>query len=293
MILRKLLIYSAILFFLLLSCSRKTPELILSCGWDQISMTDISKEVPLKVWSWTAEGSDGLPGFMRNKFLTTDDCKPINNGKQILVTSSGGGVALIEQESGNTLFYAAVPNAHSAELLPGDLLVAAASFSTKGNRLNLYSTNESNRVVFSDSLFGAHGLQWDGKRKVLWALGTEELRSYSLLKGESPELVLRNTIELPESDGHDLQFLDSKNELGLTTASGVWIYSIDTEKFSKHPLIGEENKVKSISYNSINGETAYVKAGDESWWAYYIRFAGSNRVVYLPGEKIYKVRWVY
>jgi len=283
----------ATLSLILSSCARKSPELILTCGWDEVSMTDISKEVPQKVWSWKSEGSEGLPSFMRNKFLTTDDCKALDNGKKILVTSSGGGVALIEQSSGNTLFYAAVPNAHSAELLPDGLIVAAASFSSAGNRLILYNSEKSNERVFSDSLYGAHGVQWDKKRKVLWALGTEELRSYSLIKEETSQLELNISYVLPESDGHDLQFLDNKDELCISTATGVWIFSIETGKFTKHPMIGDELKVKSVSYNHLTKQIAYVKAGEESWWAYYIRFADSKRVVYLPGEKIYKARWVY
>lgn len=256
-------------------------------------MADIGKEVPLNVWSWRAEDSDNLPGFMRNKFLTTDECKPFKNGKQILVTSSGGGVVLLEQANSNVLFYAAIPNAHSAELLPKNFLVAAASFSSMGNRLNLYHIDKSNEVIYSDSLYGAHGVEWDPKRKVLWALGTYELRSYSLNKGDKPSLSLLSSIELPEEDGHDLQFLDDKNSLCISTASAVWNYSINENSFTQDNLIGKEAKVKSVSYNNITKQTVYVKAGEESWWAYYIRFADSNRVVYLPGEKIYKARWVY
>lgn len=291
----RLLILSiaVLLLLLLISCNSKTPGLILTCGWDEITITDISKEVPEKVWNWKAENSQGLPLFMRNKFQTTDECKSLNNGKQILVTSSGGGVALVEQSGGSTLFYASVPNAHSAEYLPGNYIAVASSFSPLGNRINLYSLDKPDLVVDSDSLYGAHGLVWDKKRKTLWALGTYELRSYSLSGGEEPSLKFIRSMELPDPDGHDLCILDNKDELCLSTGNHVWLYNIKEDSFKKHPVLGDESRVKSLSYNSLDGSTAYIKATEENWWAYYIRFAGSKKVIYLPGQKLYKARWVY
>ena len=286
--------FSLALFAVLLnSCSSKTPGLILTCGWDEITITDISKEVPEKIWNWKAEGSSGLPPTMRNKFLTTDECKSIDEGKLILVTSSGGGVALVEQASGNVMFFASVPNAHSAEYIPGNLLAVASSFSPEGNRINLYSVTVPEIVMYSDSLYGAHGVVWDGKRDLLWALGSNELRSYTLVDGKKPALELIKSLDLPDSDGHDLTFLDNKDELCLSTRNHVWIYNIKEDKIAKHPQIGDESRVKSVSYNKLDGSTAYIKATEENWWAYYIRFAGSNKVIYLPGQKLYKARWVY
>jgi hypothetical protein len=271
---------------------RKSSNLVLACGWDELFIADISLQVPQKIWTWKGEESEGMPAYMRNKFLTTDECKPYNRGKQILVTSSGGGVALIEQATGNTLFYASVPNAHSAELLPGGLIVAAASYSIEGNRINLYTADNSNIVVASDSLYGAHGLLWDSRGELLWALGEIELRSYEITKGSTPSFHLIDSYMLPESGGHDLTSTDNRDILCLTTSESVWHFNSGSGEFTLHPLIGTEQRVKSVSYNSISDEIIYVKATEESWWAYYIRFAGSNRVVYLPGEKLYKVRWV-
>jgi hypothetical protein len=283
-----------ILTFVLSACTSRSPDLIVACGWDEVFIADISQEVPRKVWTWTGEDSEGLPGYMRNKFLTTDDCKPKDKGSKILITSSGGGVALVERETGNTLFYASVPNAHSAELLPNKLIVAAASFSSEGNRINLYKADSSDIVVDSDSLYGAHGLFWDKKSKLLWALGTTVLRSYSIESAKNaPSLKLHNEYVLPDPDGHDLIATDKDNVICISTASNVWLFSTEDHSFVLHPDIGNESKVKSVSYNSLNKEIAYVKASEDSWWAYYIRFTGSNHVVHLPGEKIYKARWLY
>ena len=291
---KKNIIYISVLLIVLSACTSKSPDLVVVCGWDEVFIADISQDVPAKVWSWKGEDSEGMPSHMRYKFLTTDECKPFSNGKHILITSSGGGVAYVEREGGNTLFYASVANAHSAEILPHNLIVAAASYSLEGNRLNLYSLDSSDLVIYSDSLYGAHGLYWDNKAELLWAMGSNELRSYSLnFNNNIPSLSLEFSQALPEDDGHDLVVSSNKKVLCISTANSVWLFNTDKKNFSKHPDLGEITDVKSISYNSLNDEIAYVKATEDAWWAYYIRFAGSGRVVHFPGEKIYKARWLY
>lgn len=277
------------------SCNNRNDNLIIACGWDEVYISDISMDVPEKVWSWKAENADSLPHTMRNKFLTTDECKPVNKSKDILISSSGGGVALVNIESSKVKFWASVPNAHSAELLPDGRLVVAASISPMGNRLNLYNIEESGMPVFSDSLYSAHGVLWDGKRKLLWALGYDLLNSYSLKDWDtdSPSLQLSASYKLPDNGGHDLVFVNSKNDICLTTEMNVWIFDPENERFSKHPSLGDEPGVKSVSYNRRNSQTAYMKSADNQWWGYYIRFADSDNVVYLPYEKLYKVRWLY
>lgn len=288
------IIYIFVLLIVFSSCSSKSPDLITVCGFDEVFIADISTDVPQKVWSWRGEDSEGIPSYMRNKFLTTDECKTLNKGKNILITSSGGGVAYVERESGNTLFYASVPNAHSAEILAGNLVATASSYSVEGNRVSIYSLDSSDQVISSDSLFGAHGLYWDAKDNLLWALGTNELRSYSLNPDNDPiSLKLEYSVALPELGGHDLVKSFNKKHLLLSTASSVWIFDTVDKIFSKHPSLGDIEGVKSLSYSSLSNKLAYVKAGDDLWWAYYVRFAGSNKVVYFPGEKIYKARWLY
>jgi len=282
-------------FFALISCGRKNNDLIIACGWDEVFISDISLDVPEKVWSWSAEVAKGLPVSFRNKFLTTDECKPVNRGKEILITSSGGGVALVRVKDSLVLFYASVPNAHSAELLPGKRIVVAASLSPEGNRINIYDIDNPGVIITGDTLYSAHGVAWDKKRNVLWALGHSLLKEYDLLdwNTDKPSLKITNIYELPGKDGHDLAFLDNRSELCITTGENVWLFDLDERSFKKHPLIGDEVKVKSISYNAASDQLAYMKASDDSWWGYYIRFSGSDRAVYLPFEKLYKVRWLY
>ena len=81
--------------------------------------------------------------------------------------------------------------------------------------------------------------------------------------------------------------------LWLSTESAVWQYELATSQFTPHPDLGELKHVKSLSYNPITGATSYIMASDENWWAYYMRYAGSGKVVHFPGERLYKTRWLY
>lgn len=262
---------------------------------DEVFISDIGYEVPEKVWSWKADSSANLPAALRNKFLTTDECKPVNNSNDILVTSSGGGVALINIESKNIIFWASLPNAHSAEMLPGGRLAVAASLSSEGNRINIYNLEKPGVVIYTDSLYSAHGLVWDSMDNVLWALGYDVLRQYSLKDWDTgyPSLHRENEYKLPGMGGHDLQTSSDGKGLCLTTESNVWLFDSSSGKFSSHPLLGGEEGVKSVTYNGKTKRTAYMKAAEDQWWGYYIRIAETDRVIYLPFEKLYKVRWLY
>ncbi|MFP4489050.1 MAG: DUF6528 family protein [Bacteroidales bacterium] len=284
-----------LLLLVLASCNRQNNDLIIACGMEEVFISDTGYEVPEKVWSWTADSADNLPASMRNKFLTTSECKPVNNSNDILVTSSGGGVAVINIESKNVTFWASLPNAHSAELLPGGKLAVAASLSSMGNRINIYDLETPGVVLCTDSLYSAHGLVWDDSQSVLWALGYDVLRRYRLPDWDtgSPSLHMENEYPLPGNDGHDLQPAADGKNLCLTTENNIWLFNTSSGEFAVHPLLGGEEAVKSVSYNSKTNRTAYMKASEDRWWGYYIRIAETGRVIYLPFEKLYKVRWLY
>src|SRR5262245_11197645 len=103
---------------------------LIVCGGDELYILDLASAPPRKVWSWRAAGRTELPGKMRDKFKTIDECKPIEEGRRILITASSDGAAVIDRPTGRAEFWAAVPNAHSIELLPNQRVVVAASHST-------------------------------------------------------------------------------------------------------------------------------------------------------------------
>src|SRR5688572_21229990 len=159
----------------------RESELIV-CGWDEVFILALG-EGPApgyrKVWSWRAADSPEIAADMRPSFRTTDDCKPVD-GRRILISSSGGAVALIDRQTRRAAFVARVTNAHSIEMLPGGRIAAAASVSTaeSGNRIVVFDA--AGKELASDELRSAHGVVWDESRGVLWALGGDELRAYSV-----------------------------------------------------------------------------------------------------------------
>jgi hypothetical protein len=150
----------------------------------------------------------------------------VDGGRKILITSSGGAVALVERSTLKVLFYAAAPNAHSAEVIPGNRVVVACSTNPEGNRLVLHDLAVSDTPLAFDELTGAHGAVLDEERGLLWALGTFELRAYSLkeLTASPPSFVRKQTHTLPNEGGHDLRPIPDRPGLTVTThhhVSGV------------------------------------------------------------------------
>ncbi len=263
---------------------------LLVCGAQEVMILRITRsaQIPDKVFSWRAEDSPEIPAQLRGQFNTTDECKPLPDGR-ILITSSGDGVAVIERETGAARFWASVPNAHSAELLPGGKLVVAASTKQGGNRLAVFDLNLPGKELSSTELYSAHGVVWDGQRQRLWALGGRELRSY---RWADPELILDESWPLPDPGGHDLYALDNSSRLGLSTEAKVWIFDRDKKKFSPHFDIAWEEHIKSVSIHPKTGQMVYVQADLPNWWSSKLRFHRPLHFIELPQERIYKARWV-
>jgi hypothetical protein len=123
---------SAILLMALGHAMAETPahhEFIL-CGWDEVFIldgTDHPTSASGKIWSWRAKDRDDLPEEYHSLSDSTDECKPFDDGRKVLITSSGGAVAYVDRVLDRVLFYGLVANAHSADLLPGRRVAVAAS----------------------------------------------------------------------------------------------------------------------------------------------------------------------
>jgi hypothetical protein len=95
------------------------------------------------------------PVISNHKFNTVDDCKAINDGRQIMVFSSSGAVAaIINKENKEILFYAEVTT-HIPLKYAFNKRLAAASRAKGRNRLMMYEI-ASAVLLFSDSLYSSH-----------------------------------------------------------------------------------------------------------------------------------------
>lgn len=265
-------------------------ELIV-CGWDEVYILDLNRRPVEKVWSWKASGAAELPEAMRTQFRTTDECKSVHDGQMILVTASSDGVALVDRASRKALFYASVGGAHSAEMLPDGLIVVAGSTSKSplANSLVLFDRRRSAKPLFHTELESGHGVVWDARRKVLWALGLSTLRTYRL---SGQELIRTAEYPLPDTSGHDLMHVPGTDLLTVTTHRHAWMFDRQKKTFSPHPQLPDFENIKSINVHPDSGEVVWTLADQGFWWTATLRFLNPAVVMDRAGERLYKARWV-
>lgn len=266
---------------------------LVACGGDKVVMIDSRRSLPSKAhitWTWKVEGATELPEAYRKIMVPLDECKPVKGGKQLLITSSGGGVALLDIASKKVLFYAQSPMAHSAEMLPGGKIAVALSTHSKGNSLELYDSRKNAQCLFKDSLYSGHGVVWNERLQRLFALGFDELRLYRLADGNSakPVLVLEKSWKLPGEGGHDLSAVDD-NEMIVSTHHDVFVFDIKNEKFSVFEPLAGKHDIKSANYNRTTKRLVYTQA-EQSWWTFNIYSVKPTQTIHIPDIKLYKVR---
>ncbi len=263
----------------------------LVCGDSKILLVDYTNSIdsiPKIMWSWDAHLAEDLPELYRTRlFNTMDDCKSINNGKSILVSSSSGAIGIIDMASKKMVFKAQVPNAHSVAVLPNNKIVAAASVSPHGNKVMLFDRNQPDTPLFTDSLYSAHGLVWVESAQLLFALGYDVLRAYQL--GDNNTLVQKNEWKLPANGGHELSLLPDHSGLIVTEHTGSWTFHFTSLTFTKVEGVPDAENLKSLERHA-NGQFIFT-VPEESWWTFHVNFKNPERRFAFPGMHVYKARW--
>ena len=283
---------------------RENPRELILCGWDEVFILDLAQREggqPKRVWSWQAN-APGRPWSGQGvSFGATDECKPVDDGRKILITSSGMsvGVALVERATQKVLFWARAENAHSADLLPGDRIAVATSVHEvpdpplNPDRLTIYDARIPGRELTHTDLPAGHGVVWDQARQLLWALADREIRAYRLAGTDREHTVLEHvlTVPLPEGSAHDLYPVPGGRLLAVTTFGACWLFDRDTKRVTRHPDLRGVGNVKSISVSPATGQLAYVQAEGDEWWAERVHLVNPEGTLHLPGERLYKARW--
>ena len=278
--------------------ARQAPresELIV-CGWDEVfilALGDGSTPAHRKVWSWRAADSPEIPADMHALFRTTDDCKPVDGGRRILISSSSGGVALVDRETRRAPFVARVTNAHSVEMVPGGRIAAAASVSKDGtgDRLAIFDSG-TGRELASDALRSGHGVVWDQERNVLWALGGDVLRAYTLGAPGSTRVERTFELALPSEGGHDLVAIPGSPRLFLSTNRRCFYFDRERRQLAPHDTLADRADIKSYNVHPRDGRVVYVQAERPNWWSEHLHFQRPDGTLRLPGARLYKARWV-
>lgn len=268
----------------------------LVCGDSKELIVDYlqSKDsIPQIKWEWDASLDQQLPEEYRNlKFRSMDDCKLSADGKQVLVSSSSGGVALLSYPEKRLLFFTEVGNAHSIEFLPNGLIAVAGSTHPKGNSVEIYDTSTGSKaLVAKDSLYSGHGVVWHAKKKLLYALGYDVLRAYKVETSTDRQVRLVKIEEwkIPGESGHDLFLTQNSKQLYITEHTDAWVFDLKSEKFSRIKDFPIKENIKSIGRNAA-GQLIYTEP-EMSWWTHSVKFLNPDRKFVFPGMKVYKARW--
>lgn len=281
---------------------------LIFCGDNMVYMIDagLADETGYKdavTWSWDATTAAQTLGLAAARCNHIDDCKPVDNGKKLLITSSYEWCVLLDIATKEILFHTtAAPNAHSAELLPGNRLAVACSEggSAKNNSVQLYDIAAPNRIVFQSTLGSAHGVVWNETTQRLYAIGGQSLQIYKLKEWETatPSLELERTVQTPQGGLHDMSLVNS-NTLCIG-GRRAYLYDIGASRFTEMTLFASSTAIKSINYNDETGELWYTDAtvpeGSQSWSTQTIRYAtdmnaqAAARTIKVPDLDMYKVR---
>lgn len=253
------------------------------------------------IWQLDVKTLASELGLAANRCDHLDDCKFVDNGTKLLLTSSYGWCALVDYATSKVLFHTTqVPNAHSAEYIPGGYVAVATSVgsSSTHNKVQLYSIDKSEKILASSDLYSGHGLVWDYNRNVLYGAGGDVIKVFDVTFGDTPAITLKKTIKAPQNGIHDLMRVDNST---LTVAgTRAYLFNVDTEKFEEMTLFSGSTAIKSLNYNGETGEIWYTDAtipeGSESWSSQKIRYStnkngvSAERIIKVADMDMYKVR---
>nr|WP_295871246.1 DUF6528 family protein [uncultured Chitinophaga sp.] len=287
-----------LLFFLRGICAASSDTAVSSCqrcivlaeqAEHRIAIADVTSGKI--IWEW----KPALCGVLQEHvkwFNNPSEAKAVYKGKYILMTASGGGVALIRIADKKTVFYGyAGGNTHSAALLPDGNIVSASS---TGNYLVLFKTDTTgyNAHAYTKKIpvaFG-HNVVWDASRQRLWTAAMDSMIVYRYNNNHAaPDLARDTVLALPGTEAHDLYPEYGTHSLWLTNTTHVYRFDVVTRQLSPAPVI--QKNIKSVSSGPA-GYPVIICKPKVSWWTDEVLDAQGNRVFMQPGLKIYKARWV-
>ncbi|WPU92720.1 DUF6528 family protein [Mucilaginibacter sabulilitoris] len=254
----------------------------------RVAIADVSKKAI--IWEWEPANSNVKTEYVK-WFSSISEAKPVYNMQYVLVTASGGGVALVRIADKKAVFYAyAGGNTHSAEVLPDGNIVSASS---TGQYLTIFKVDTlvSPDKVYSKKIdieFG-HNVVWDNSNKVLWSAAMNKLKAFKYnFNCGNPDLELVETIDLLGTESHDLFPVYHENKLWLTDTSAIYTFDPATKKIAKTNF--SRRSIKSIS-SGPSGFPVILSEPKEKWWTDAVIDIKGNTVFEQNGLKLYKARW--
>lgn len=263
----------------------------------QVDIVDVGRNGKV-IWSWSPYHSD-IPLEHVSWFSTgISDAKPVYDLKYLILTASGGnnnkggGVAIIRLADSKVMFYAyAGGNTHSVELLPDGNMVTASSTDSYLTVFHV-DTLHFPKGVYKKKIYipFGHNVVWDKKRQVLWSAGKDHLYQFQYnFNCKKPDLILKDSIQLPGNNAHDLFPVYGKDSLWFTNPGGVYTIDMDTKKVSLVKTEFQKN-IKSVSSGPTDWPVL-IQSPKVKWWTDEIIDLQGNSIFEKEGLKIYKARW--
>lgn len=285
--------------------SRPTEGTLLTiCGGNTVYIIDADMAIDQPdwhdaiVWSWEASSIAARTGMSLSKLDHIDDCKLVDNGSKMLITSSYGWCAMVDYDTHDLLFYSTrTPNAHSADLLPGNLIAVGCSDGTgEGyNTVQLYDASQSDVKIGEYSFPKTHAAVWDDDTRRLYVAGERQIGVYRL---NDNVLDAEDTIVAAKSDVHDL--MPVKPGKLCIAGKEAFVYDIDQKSFRNIPFLIGRIALKSLNISPYTGEIWYTDATDTAdarvwfshdlWWASGRMAPGPAMSISIPDVNVYRVR---
>lgn len=266
--------------------SAPLPEHVVVCGRNTFVL-DVSTDEPERIWELDLDAS-GLPEEVTDRMNSLGECKPLPD-RLLGITANAGGVGIIDMDTGEAIFHAIVPKAHSIEIHPAGWVVVAAA--SDNNKLVVFDIERSDEPVFELEFTAAHGLWWDESRQRLWATGHWDLSTYAINE-ETGELTWDETFTLPTRGGHDLRPDPISGQIMVTSGRNVVLFDPETEAMNPLDPIGDHRKVKGIDIHPETGRIVYVQAPSETWYSDRLTFLTPEGEILVEEDRPYKARWM-
>ena len=185
-------------------------------------------------------------------------------GKAYMVSYPEGKILWSTNAAGN--------NPHCIEILPsGNIIVASST----GGTLRLFKTaallknDKTTAAKYVDTaLYGAHGVLWDPEYDVLWGLGDDHLRCYTITGTGTEEALKGKTAwykNLPADGGHAIAAdLTDPDFMYITVNSAVYRFNKKTRTFIPTfygSTLVSQKTVKGIAQNQNNNFTLAIPNG--------------------------------
>lgn len=254
-------------------------------------------EMHHNVWEWNPYTAR-IPAGQQSWFVNPSEVKPVFNKRYVLMTASGGAVALIRISDHKLMFYANCgQNPHSVEILPDGNIVTAESRSGEINTFVVDTVKVLGIKKNTVKIGNAHNVVWDRKRSCLYATGTISTGVTALFRFKyngdrnNPKLTNQTRIYTfeKESGGHDLfPVYGEEDKLWLTAATAVYKIDVSTNNPTCEKVYDLEN-IKSIS-NAPDG--IIMLKPIKEWWADGLIDEKGESLFAMNGAKLYKGRWI-